>query len=258
MIQAILHTETSGTESNYLLAPDVIFLLIQDGSARLLNMRENCYAITPTGAKMLYESLRVDVETAAIRISHEYHAELALVRNDLSAFLLDLEQKKLLYQRKMYPHAHRYRRAWLPGLISALLLRWICTFPVSLDRKAWALLAIASLSMKMLGWTETIAIWHQYPQKQMPSWAALELEQYMKRVDNSIRTAAANHLFHAECKERALSCWMLLRAAGFSAKIVVGINLFPLECHCWCEAGQFIASDDQDRCEQFTPIMSYE
>jgi len=51
---------------------------------------------------------------------------------------------------------------------------------------------------------------------------------------------------------------MLLRSAGVPAKLVVGLDLYPLAGHCWCEVGQHAFSDFPDRCESFTPVIRYE
>src|SRR5512135_2405391 len=97
MIPAILRAETGPVESEYRLAPDVILLLIQDGSARLLHLGGNFYAISQTGAVMLYETLKADTATAALRIATEYRAKLSQVQNDLRAFLHNLEERQLIY-----------------------------------------------------------------------------------------------------------------------------------------------------------------
>jgi hypothetical protein len=265
IIQSILRAEADLTKSDYLLAPDVIFLRIQDGSARLLDLGGNFYTISQTGAQMLNETLKVGTATAAVRIATEYHAELSHVQNDLYAFLHDLEEKRLI------SHTQRSRGAFqskniLPLFVLVPLLRCISVCPVSLERKTWALLTLAFVSIRLFGWPKTIASWRYYleqtqghapMQKHAPRSSTTELEQSAKDRDKVVRSVAARHLFHVECKERALSCWWLLYSAGFSAQLVLGVNLFPLECHCWCEVGQFVLSDDQDRCEQFTPILSY-
>jgi hypothetical protein len=119
-------------------------------------------------------------------------------------------------------------------------------------------MTLASVSIRIFGWPKTIAGWYSYLQNHAPSSTTTELEQSVKEIDEVVRRVAARHLFHVECKERALSCWWLLSSAGFSAKLVLGVSLFPLACHCWCETGQFVLSDDQDQCEQFTPVLSYE
>lgn len=258
MIQAIIHAEADWTGSDYILAPDVIFLLIQDGSARLLDLRGNSYALSQIGTKMLHRSLKGDVTTAASSIAIEYHTELALVQNDLRTFLLDLEKKKLIYPKNKYYSRSGHKKVRLTSLLLIPLLHFIYIFPVSLERRIWALLALTFLSIKVFGWPDTIALWYRYQQKRTSRRVPPELEQYVKCLDKTIRIVAANHPFHVECKERALSCWGLLRSAGFSAKLVIGIYLFPLEGHCWCEAEQCVLGDDQDRCEQFTPILSYE
>jgi Transglutaminase-like superfamily len=261
MIESILHAEADLTKSDYRLAPHVLFLRIQDGSARLLDLGGNFYAISQTGAQMLYETLMVGTATAAVRIATEYHADLSHVQNDLHIFLHDLEEKQLISHTQR-PQGVFQNQNILPLLVLMPLLRCISACPFSLERKTWALLMLASVAVRLFGWPKTIASWrYSLGQAQghapTPSGATAELEQSAKDIDKVVRNVAARHPFHVECKERALSCWWLLCSTGFSAQLVLGVSLFPLECHCWCEAGQFVLSDDQDRCEQFTPVLSY-
>jgi Transglutaminase-like superfamily len=79
----------------------------------------------------------------------------------------------------------------------------------------------------------------------------------MHMIDTAVRQAAARHILKVECKERALCCWVLARRAGVPAQLVVGICLFPLEGHCWCECGEWIFSDDRDRCASYHPVITY-
>ncbi|HET8840606.1 MAG TPA: lasso peptide biosynthesis B2 protein [Ktedonobacteraceae bacterium] len=259
MIEAILRAETIPKESDYTLAPDILLLLVQDGSVRLLDLKGNCYTMAPIGGKMLVGALEGD-SAAALHIATEYHAELFLVRDDMQTFLADLESKKLIFQRRgpISKNMRRPRKTPLLFWLLAPFLRSACALPFSLESKAWLLLTLAFLSLRMSGWSETLELWRQQFPNHKHKKVSPELEPYAKLVDQLIRTRAAHHLFHVDCKERALSCWGLLRSAGFSARLVMGIHLFPLECHCWCEAGAWVLSDDQDRCKQFTPITSYE
>lgn len=256
MIQSIIHAKADLTNSDYCLAPHVLFLRIQDGSARLLDLGGNFYTISQTGAQMLYETLKVGTATAAACIAQEYHVELSHVQNDLHAFLHDLEKKRLISHTQS-PRRLFQKRNILPFLVLMPLLRCISVCPASLEKKTWALLTLASLSIRLFGWPKTIASWHYYLRKYASRCATTELEPFAKHIDQVVCTAAAQHPLHVECKERALSCWWPLSSAGFSAKLVLGVDLFPLECHCWCEAGQFVVSDDQDRCEEFIPVLSY-
>jgi serine/threonine protein kinase len=153
------------------------------------------------------------------------------------------------------------RKNILPFLVCTPLLRCISSCPISLEKKAWALLALAFVAIRLFGWPKTVASWQhsldlQHPHAPTGS-ATTELEQSAKNIDKVVRAVAACHPFHVDCKERALSCWWLLCSAGFSAQLVVGVKLFPLASHCWCEMGPFVLSDAQDRCQDFTPIISY-
>src|SRR3989440_8356843 len=139
MIQSILRAEADLTDSDYRLAPHVIFLRIQDGSARLLDLGGNFYAISQMGAQMLNESLTVGTATAADRIATEYSAELSHVQNDLHAFLHDLEEKRLISHNQRSQDAFQSKNI-LPLLVPVPLLRCISVCPASLEKKTWALL----------------------------------------------------------------------------------------------------------------------
>lgn len=256
LIHSVLCAEAHVTTSNYRLAPQVIFLQIQDGSARLLDLGGNFYAISPMGARMLSETLKVGTRTAAERIATEYPTERSCVRRDLHAFLHDLEKKRLIYANKLFRKKTQSKYT-LSLSILLPLLRYISIRPTSLEKKAWVLLMLAAVSLRLFGWPQTIASWQAYLQKHASGSPTAPLEQSVKDIDHIVCTVAACHPFHVECKERALTCWWLLATAGFSASLVLGVTLFPLGCHCWCEAGQFVINNDQDRYEQFTPICSY-
>lgn len=259
MIQSIVRADTPMTSSAYRLAPHVIFLRLQDGSARLLDLGGNIYAISQTGAQMLNETLLVGAATAAVRIATEYDIEISHIQNDLYIFLRDLEKKRLLFS----PQRHRgtcQMKKLLACLILLPLLRYISAYPCSLERKTWVLLALASVALRIFGWPHTLVSWqraqgHAFPQKHALDRAPAGPGSSVKKIDNVVRHVAAHHLFPVECKERALACWWLLSARGFSAQVVLGISLFPLECHCWCEVGPLVLSDDQEHCKQFMPIL---
>src|SRR5215467_9761909 len=124
MIQSILWAEAGGTEGDYRLAPDVLFLRIQDGSARLLDLGGNFYALSPMGAQMLYETLQKGTAAAAIRIATEYHAEISFVQSDLHAFLRDLEKKRLISRtqrcRRVFQSKHILSLVVLTPLFRAI------------------------------------------------------------------------------------------------------------------------------------------
>jgi len=73
MIESIIHAESDLTNSDYRLAPDVILLHVQDGSARLLDLGGIFYTISQTAAQMLDETLKVGTATACLRITIRVH-----------------------------------------------------------------------------------------------------------------------------------------------------------------------------------------
>jgi hypothetical protein len=240
-------------ESAFSLPPDVIFVTVHDGSARLLDMAGRFHAVPAVGTLMLRETLSQGTEEAANRVAQEYGVELRQVQHDLDIFLRELEDQGLLCSPR---NRQRWRR---PGIGLARLflrpaLRCIHWAFRSRQWKARALLGLARISFGLFGWTRTIAIWKEAHARFQPRQADEPQEQTVREVDQAVRAAAASHPFKVECKERALCCWALARAAGLDAAVVVGIDLFPVAGHCWCEVGPWTLSDDQERCVYYTPV----
>jgi hypothetical protein len=260
MIRAILSSETPdrpGHTGEYTLGPDVILVLVHDGTARLLDMDGRFYAVSAIGAEMLQESLEQDSEAAVNKMVAQYGEGAQRVRRDLADFLQQLEKRRLIKRRGSIGR----RRALyppLPFVVLAPSFRFIQHNVHSLKAKAWSLLTLARFSFYLFGWARTIAAWQQYYHNLSYSGSAPHAEETAKAVDEVVRTMAAQHLFDMGCKERSLCCWALLRSAGLPATVVLGINLFPLASHCWCESSSLTLSDYQDQCEKFTPVMRYE
>jgi hypothetical protein len=263
MINAIIRNETGyeqPAEVNYLLAPDVVLLLIQDGTARLLDIDGDFYTISHTGAFMLQETLREGIVAAEHTIAEKYGVEVTHIHDDLQKFLHDLERKGLICRPKKTLSAQIYKasRGTIPFIILLPLLRCVQIWPASVKTKAWILLTLAYFSIRFFGWPRTVEVWNRSSGKNTPDKPLQEREQIVKAADSAIRVASVRHLLPTECKERALSCWTLLRFWGLSSKLIVGVDLFPLVSHCWCELGPTVLSDDEDRCERFIPILSYD
>jgi hypothetical protein len=235
------------------LAPDVIFVTIHDGSARLLDMAGRFHAVPAVGTLMLQETLAHGAEAAVQRIAQEYGVEPGQVQHDLDVFLRELEDQGLLCGLRT-----RQRRRTAGVGLARLFLRpalyGIQRLVRAPESKARALLGLARISFGLFGWTRIIAVWKEAHSRFASRQAGEPEEQTVRALDQAVRAAAASHPFEVECKERALCCWALARSAGLDAALVVGINLFPLAGHCWCEVGSTILSDNHDHCADYTPV----
>lgn len=258
MIQSLLPAEAGPARGDYRLAPDVLFLRIQDGSARLLDLGGNFYAISQTGAQMLHQALTMGRATAAASIATQYRVEVSRIHNDLHTLLCTLEKKRLIVRTRTRRRAIG-RQGRIASLLLVPLLRGLWLVPAL--HKPCILLTIAHLALRFSGWPGTAACWQAYfrsaPVHTPVRCGAEALEHILQEIDHAVCRGAVHHLLPVACKERALACWWLLHAAGVAAQLVVGVNCFPLECHCWCEVGPSILSDAQERCQQFTPLLWY-
>jgi len=115
-------------------------------------------------------------------------------------------------------------------------------------------LALARLSFALFGWTRTVSVWQEAHAHFAPRQADVRDAETIRALDKIVRAAAASHPIPVACKERGLCAWSLARAAGLHANLVIGIDLFPMAGHCWCEVGTQTLGDDQGRCDHFTPV----
>lgn len=259
MIETIISAETvirGASQAEYVLAPDVVLALVRDGTGRLLDLGGCFYALSATAAAMLHEVLRDDPTSAASRLAARYRVQEQQIRGDLRQLLKDLERKGLIRRCGQGRGVDKCRRL-LASLFLGPALCCIHAWPASVRGKAKALLGIAYLSLRLFGLPPTIAAWQLYHQHSRPRRGGGDRKTEVRQVDEAVRVGAAYHFLNTECKERALCCWSLLRAQGFPARLVFGIDLYPFAGHCWCELEGQVLTDYEDRCERFTPVLTY-
>jgi Transglutaminase-like superfamily len=241
---------------DYVLAPDVFFLVVEDGSARLLNMGGGFHAMPAVGARMLRETLTNGSAAAVTRIARDYGVAPQQVESDLTVFLRDLESQGLLHSRS----SRRGRLGVRVGLARMVLRPAIHAthrYLRSPEAKARALLGLGRLSVAAFGWMPTVAVWREVHSHLPLRQAGAGDVETVRAIEGTVRAAAASHPVAVACKERALCSWSLAQAAGLHASIVVGVELFPIAGHCWCEIGSHVL-DDRERCERFTSVARWE
>jgi hypothetical protein len=241
-------------DAEYTLAPDVAVILMADGSARLIDMGDRFYSLSPVAALMLHETLHLGTAAAAQRVGVEYSIDLAKAEADLKGFLTTLEQRGILQRR-----GGDVRPRSSPG---ACLAAWLLKVVVRLlpwrRARAVALLSAAKVSCRLFGWARTVAAWQgQFPPAAGPI-ATDETETSVRAIDEAVCGAAAANPLGVACKERALSCWALARTAGLPAALVIGVDLFPLTGHCWCEVGPWVLSDHSENVTPYIPALRYQ
>ncbi|HVS37262.1 MAG TPA: lasso peptide biosynthesis B2 protein [Gemmataceae bacterium] len=237
---------------DYTLAPHVSLATAEDGTARLLNMGGGFYALPAVGAEMLRAVLEQGSAAAVPLLAQRYQVGADRVQADLQALLQQLRQQGVVQQG-------RPRRDGGAGLalvlgpclsiIQRLSFGWV---------RAFLVLTLAKLSLLCFGWGRTVTAWQRCLQRFIPRGRAPVGEQAVRSLDQTVRRIAVSHILPMACKERSLACWALLRWAGSSAALVVGLEFLPLMGHCWCEAGPWIVSDYDDNCEFYTPVARYE
>jgi hypothetical protein len=257
MIQTIPSRWTSAAaefDSSYHLPSDVLLLVGEDETGRLLDLGGRCFAFSAVGTVMLQQTLQSGPAAAVRAITGRYGVAEQQARADLDVFLKDLQRRRLLLgpgQRRRRSHSKLSVLLLGPALFCIHRAIW------PLKARAWALLALARIAIRLFGWSRTIAAWQRCQPRGREALSSPQFGPTVQAVDEAVRAVAAEHLLPMACKERALACWSLLRAAGAPAELVVGVDFFPFAGHCWCVCGPWTLSDYVDRCAKYTPVIRY-
>jgi Transglutaminase-like superfamily len=236
----------------YALSPDAAVLLMDDGSARILDMADRFYAVPPIGALMLVQTLQHGREAAARHVARAYGVAVARVTDDLNRLLAPLEQAGVILPSGC---RRRQRRGPLAGLAARLVQVALRRSPLGV--RAPALLTLATLSLRLFGWSATLAAWRQQFPLRPGVVAPHTADETARAIDEAVCSAAAANPLGVACKERGLCCWALARSAGLPAELVIGVERFPLVGHCWCEVGPRILSDHPENVACYLPVLRY-
>jgi hypothetical protein len=235
---------------DFCLHPDVLWVERPDGSARLLHLDGNTCLLDPESASLFRSILERGVDRSSSDLASSCSADLAKVRADVGAFVVELGKQRIIRRARVSHAEHLERRACV-ALVRGVL-KAIDSPKHSLERRARRLLFLARWAAAVFGWSVTQAAWDAaYPQ---PATAGARHDAMIDRIDKVVRDAAAQSLLKFECKERALVCVALGREAGVHAELVLGVAFMPMRAHVWVESGDRIFSDDADHCREFERI----
>jgi hypothetical protein len=213
-----------------------VTLLAQDDMARLLDLEQGrFYALNGTGARLLTLALEAGPEEAVTRVAREHGVEEERVRADWARLVSVLQRRRLLTSRRSV------RRRVLPGRLGLALL-----------------LALAWVSLRLLGWAQTIRLWQGEQRPAAEPWQPA-LEPLVRQLDQAVRGAGAVHPLNPQCKERAIVAWHILcNRWSLPAELIVGVLAFPFEAHAWVECGPLTVTDERARCSLYIPAARYQ
>jgi hypothetical protein len=236
--------------------------MVDDGSARLVDLDGAVTALDATATSMMEATLRLSEAEAVAELADVFDVEPRRIATDLHAVLADLIARGTLRSRSSgLPRRVFQTRNQLASVLGALAARLVGP---RIDRKiqAWYALTVAHLSFRLTGWSPTLNAWIA------PGRAAGHIRRAAGNGSDELATldaitvavirAAARYPFPLDCKDRALAAFAMARAAGLQARVVLGISLFPLALHAWCESGGRVVADQFDGyCDRYRPLRVY-
>ena len=265
MIRTVLTASQSlvGPGSPYRLAPEVLLVMVDDGSARIIDLDGAVAALDATATTMMEAALRLGEAEAVTELAGAFGVEPQRIATDLRAVLGDLVARGALHSDGCGPppSARRTKRGLWPAL-SKVAVRWV---GVGRARgiQAWYALTVAHLSLRLIGWSATLRAWSA-PEctgrgnVRRAAGCGNDGAGDLEAIAVAVTRALARYPVPLDCKERALAAFALTRAAGLPARIVLGISLFPFTLHAWCESGGQVVADQLDGyCDRYTPLRTY-
>jgi hypothetical protein len=254
---------------------DALYLIDFDAFAVLLDARDvRISSVNGIGKEALPGLLRSGLDATATQLAERYQVDAALIRDDLRAFVGDLERQGFL------PRVRHSRRPRI-GSLRRGLFRRLARFSLARKTRAFSrrvpgpalgrhqegdfrrlvrgLLRWAWLSLHTLGWTETLHLWRPEPALPARTATPAAVNRILGVVDQVVREEAAGQLlFPCACKERALvASYCLRRLFGLSADVVLGVIPIPFQMHAWSVCGGRILTDDPERVGRFRPVLRF-
>src|SRR5436189_4669637 len=95
--------------SDYELGSDTVFVLLDDGSARLLDLGGSFYALSPIAAVMVLDLLQSDTRSTVDRLCSRFDVGRLQVESDLSALIKPFIRSGALRPRYVQAHARTVR-----------------------------------------------------------------------------------------------------------------------------------------------------
>ena len=249
----VAESELGSGGPEYTLSPDAALILMPDGRGYVLDMGDRFYGVSAIGARMLCDVLAFGRAGARDRIAAEFDAPVSRIEADLAQLVGELQGRGVIRRRDeaRTPPGVPAGARLLAGAVGTVF-----RLTHSIRVRATVAVTAARLSCKLFGWVATVAAWRRGVRAHEA--AALGSEPRAARaIDDEVRNASARLPLALDCKERALGCWALARAAGLPASLVIGVVHYPLSGHCWCEVGTSIVSDVAENCARYTPVFRY-
>lgn len=234
-------------QADYTLARDVALIVAEHGDGCIVDLNGSFYAVSSVGAAMLRDTVESGRAAAITRNAARYAVEETRIATDLDDLLGDMIRRGLL-QRGRGRQSPGIRRA-LANVIAGMM-RLALRFARAERARAWIALTLARLSFLLLGWNATVGAWRARRGGERSA-----SPDARRAIDAAVRGVAARHMMNVDCKERALACFALARAAGLPATLVVGVDFYPLAGHSWCESGADVLGDEAAHCRRFTPAF---
>lgn len=250
-----IHVITAETapHGEFRLAPDVAVAVMEDGSARVMDMADRFYAVPRSAAVIVQGVLEGGLDAAAGRLADAYRLDEQQARSDAERFVAELLARGILVRTSEPP---RRRRSFTAELLAIVMNAAVSLLP-TLGLKVLVLLTLARISCARCGWAATVDAWtRRLPPVRSGTYQDLERAQ-LANVESAVARGASRHILGMECKERSLACWALIRARGLHAVMIIGADFYPMAGHVWCEADSRIVSDHPQNCRRYQQLLCY-
>jgi hypothetical protein len=113
-----------------------------------------------------------------------------------------------------------------------------------------ACLIAADVALRTVGFA---GICRRLPQMHTP-WRRAHEPKLVRRLYEGVDRAGVYYVRQVHCLTRSIATIAVLRLAGFSSELVIGVQRMPFGAHAWVEADGQILNDHPARCRGYAVI----
>lgn len=246
------------------LRQSILILDVGGTGTCLIDLDGAAAALDRNSAEWLSHLLREGTATTAKWAAQRFQVSPEIAENDVQQFASQLQAGGFLEParfggwsgwsvRSMTKQLRQLAARVLVGSGLRVLQRWS-----NRATQAWWLLLLARWSIRWFGWTATVATWKRCLPMTDRGLSVEQRKTLARDLDELVRSTAARHWFHVECKERGLTCWGLGRWQGVPVQLVIGFETSPFGGHCWVELEDgSVISDNPEFCRSYQPVVRY-
>jgi hypothetical protein len=236
------------------LREHVFFVVVPDGTGRLLNLNGSFYALDATGTKLLHHALMFPGPVAVSRLAALLRVDARIVADDLELLVGELQRRQLVAKSHEIETGRRGASCWKLAVMRVALTLLGYTGR-SLEMSVAASMFLAFCAVRSIGLGSVAQACYEWAATSRTVRCDDGAKEYVcDSLRRALRARTAKGWLSYSCKERAVAGFVAGRLHGVVGSMVLAIDIHPFRAHLWFESHGAIISDQGTLRTKFEPV----